>query len=103
MLDYILNFFSKSNSKKGMREAIIRDAIIVDVRSGMDFATGHNKNAINIPIEKFIERTMELKKREKPVIVCCSNGIKSARAVTILKAMGVEVYNAGNWKNLTKI
>lgn len=103
MFDYIYQFFSKTRSRKKMADAIARNATIIDVRTPEEFATGHSKYAVNIPIDKFFDHILSLKSVGNPVIVCCSSGIRSAKAITILRAAGLEGYNAGNWKNISKI
>ncbi len=103
MYDYLVHLFSKSNNKKLMIDAISRNAIIVDVRTPEEFEAEHNKNAINVPLDKFFDHILRLKKSGNPIVVCCNSGIRAAKAITILKAAEVEAYNAGNWKKLSKI
>ena len=41
-----------------------------------------------------------IKKFQKPVIVCCRSGMRSAQAASILKNNGIEVMNGGGWESL---
>ena len=75
-------------------------AIIIDVRSKDEFAGGHLKGSLNIPLQNLQSNLSKIKKG-KPVITCCATGMRSAQAKNILKSQGYdEVYNGGGWKNL---
>lgn len=65
------------------------DVQLIDVRSPEEFAEGHIPNAVNINIngDNFEEETAKLDK-EKPVMVYCKMGGRSAKAAANLKAQG---------------
>ncbi len=64
-------------------------AVIVDVREPKEFTSGHIARAINIPLGQVATRSQELKKyKEKPIIVCCASGARSARAAAMLRKEG---------------
>lgn len=64
-------------------------AVIVDVREPSEFQGGHIGRAINIPLGQIATRSQELKKfKERPIVVCCASGARSARAVAILRKEG---------------
>ena len=64
-------------------------AVIVDVREPKEFMSGHIARAINIPLGEVATRSQELKKyKEKPIIVCCASGARSARAAAMLRKEG---------------
>lgn len=69
--------------------------VFVDVRSAADYAAGHIRDARNIPLPELKARSSELDKfKSKTVIVVCSSGSQSARAVSQLKSAGFgEVYS----------
>lgn len=75
---------------------------IVDVRSVMEFNSGHIDNAINIPLDQFVNRFREIKGLgEKPVVFYCRSGNRSAQAVAYLQQQGVkQVYNGGGLEDL---
>lgn len=77
-------------------------AAIVDVRSQGEYASGHIKGSINIPVDKLKANLSKLNKdKNKPIITCCASGIRSASAKSILKLNGyTEVYNGGSWSGL---
>lgn len=81
------------------------DAVILDVRNTDEFATGHLPDGRNVPLGKLVERIGELEKfKERPLIVCCASGVRSANAIGQLKKQGfTKLYNlAGGvdaWKS----
>lgn len=76
-------------------------ALILDVRSKGEFAGGHIKGAINIPVEALSQNLSKLKDKEKTIITCCASGMRSASAKNILKSHGyMHVYNGGGWSSL---
>lgn len=63
--------------------------LVLDVRDPDEFATGHLRDAKNIPLKELSTRVGELEKfKAKPVIVVCTAGIHSARASSILQKAG---------------
>ena len=66
------------------------DALVVDVREPNEFAAGHVLGAKNVPLAKLdASGGAELtKKKERPVIVYCDGGERSAKALTALKKRG---------------
>ncbi|MFD1096172.1 rhodanese-like domain-containing protein [Salegentibacter chungangensis] len=76
-------------------------AVIVDVRSKGEYAGGHIKSSINIPVNNLNNNLGKLKNKDKPVITCCASGMRSASAKAILKSNGyTRVYNGGSWQSL---
>jgi len=65
------------------------DAHVLDVREADEFANGHLPDAKHIPLAKLAERIAELEKfKNKPIIVCCAAGMRSAKACKELKKQG---------------
>lgn len=99
MLGIFKRLFS-SKPKIDFDSLVSNGAIVVDVRTEGEFAGGHAKNSLNIPLDKLPKNLSRLKKG-KPIIVCCASGMRSSSAKTILKNNGFsEVYNVGSWRNL---
>jgi rhodanese-related sulfurtransferase len=64
-------------------------ALILDVRTPAEFATGHVRDAKNIALNELAAKMAELAKyKDKPVIVVCQSGIRSTKALTLLKKAG---------------
>ncbi len=95
----LLGFGSKSNK---IKDFIDRGAVIIDVRTYEEFASGHIKGAKNIPLQIISGKLTEIIKLNKPVIVCCRSGMRSGQAESILRAQGVEVINGGGWERLNR-
>jgi phage shock protein E len=72
------------------------NTIIVDVRAGWEFESGHVPGALNIPLDEIPGRLAEFKVMEYPVIVYCRSGGRSAMAQGILQQNGItNVFNGG--------
>ena len=90
------------NKSRSIDELLADGATIVDVRSKAEFAGGHLRNSINIPLDSLSGNLGKLNK-DKPVITCCASGMRSASAKSILKKNGfIEVVNGGGWASLRK-
>lgn len=62
------------------------NALVVDVRDQNEFAAGHIADAKHIPLGELEARIGELRKfKDKPIIVYCQGGIRSAKACTVLR------------------
>ena len=75
--------------------------IIIDVRSKGEFASGHIKGSLNIPVDQLARNLDKLKDKNKPIITCCASGNRSGTAKTLLLSKGYKhVYNGGAWNRL---
>jgi phage shock protein E len=86
------------------RKAMIKiaeGAIVIDVRTSGEFAGGHYKGAINIPVDSLERNISKVGSKNKPVIVYCASGARSSAAAGILKRAGFsDVFNAGGMSNM---
>jgi hydroxyacylglutathione hydrolase len=88
-------------NKKEVQDKIKQEnAQVVDVRGVSEFEKGHIKGAINLFVGK-LNQNLEKISKDRPVIVHCQTGARSAIAYSFLRASGFEnVYNyAGGWKD----
>lgn len=81
-------------------EKLIKDSsdlIIIDVRRYSEFKQGKIPNAINIPVEELEWEIEDLKENiDKPILVYCKAGHKSALACQMLEEEGFNnLYNLG--------
>lgn len=95
----LLGFGGKSGSVK---EFMAKGAIIIDVRTSGEYRDGHIKGSKNIPLDQIDTQISAIQKLNKPVIVCCRSGMRSAQAASILKSNSIEVINGGGWQNLER-
>ncbi len=78
-----------------------KGAVILDVRTKNEYAGGHIKGSVNIPLDQLSNNLDKLKDKNKPVITCCASGARSASAMRILKTNGyTNVQNGGGWSSL---
>lgn len=65
------------------------DALMLDVREDNEWAVGHIPNARHIRLGELANRLGELDKfKDKPIVVYCRSGHRSARACALLKKAG---------------
>ncbi|MFV5702574.1 rhodanese-like domain-containing protein [Flavobacterium sp. XS2P12] len=82
-------------------ELIKQGAIVLDVRSKGEYTGGHIKGAVNIPVDTLRNNLYQLKDKNQTIITCCTSGMRSASAESILKSNGfTQVYNGGGWRSL---
>ena len=67
------------------------DALMLDVREDKEWAEGHIPNARHIPMAQLSKRLAELDKlKDKPIVVSCRSGHRSASVCRTLKKNGFE-------------
>lgn len=71
------------------------DALVLDVREDKEYAAGHIPRAKHIPLGQLSNRLKEIEShKDKPVLVTCRSGNRSAHACRILKKAGfTSVFN----------
>jgi rhodanese-related sulfurtransferase len=85
--------------KKRLPELLKQGAVVIDVRSPGEFASGSSKGSVNIPLPE-LEKSLARLDPGKPVVLCCASGTRSAAAAAVLKKRGFRiVFNAGPWTN----
>ncbi|HTL80969.1 MAG TPA: rhodanese-like domain-containing protein [Bacteroidia bacterium] len=101
MLEGLKNIFGIGPSVD-LGALIKNGAFILDVRTREEFASGHLKGSVNIPLDQIRVNLDELKKQNKVVITCCASGMRSGTAKAMLKHAGIEAHNGGSWSSLVK-
>ncbi|MBM4781845.1 MAG: rhodanese-like domain-containing protein [Archangiaceae bacterium] len=72
-------------------------AKLVDVRSPGEFSSGHLPGAINVPLQELGAQVKKLGEKDKPVVLYCASGTRSAMACSTLKGLGfTQVFNLGS-------
>lgn len=69
------------------RSLVAEGALLLDVRTPGEFASGHVPGAQNVPVETLPAGAAGLP-TDKPVVVYCRSGARSARAKGILLQSG---------------
>lgn len=65
-----------------------RGALLLDVRSPEEFASGHIPGSRNLPLEQLLEGLPTLK---SPVVTICATGSRAGLAAEVLGYEGLEV------------
>ncbi|MFO0628496.1 MAG: rhodanese-like domain-containing protein [Polyangiales bacterium] len=88
------NLFGTSSPRVDHR-ALVRDgASLVDVRTDDEYRGGHVAGATNIPVHTLEARLREIPK-DRPVVVYCRSGGRSANAAALLQRHGYTVVDIG--------
>lgn len=77
-------------------------AEILDVRTQREWDKGHIKGSKHIPLDDLQNHVEELKQLNKPFVVCCESGVRSAKAAKFLNLNNIEATNGGGWINLKR-
>ncbi len=86
-----------------LKEKIQAGALVVDVRTEDEFLDGAYPGAINIPVGELLSRLDELEPKDRPIILYCATGSRSALAAKLLKVSGwKEVINAGGLDDMPR-
>jgi rhodanese-related sulfurtransferase len=89
-------------SDQVVRQKIAAGAVIVDVRTPEEFATGAYPHAVNIPVQALARRMGELP-RDTPIVVYCASGMRSASAAAALARAGfADVVNGGGLRSMPR-
>lgn len=82
-----------------------KNLVVVDVRLETEFAEGHLKNAINIPVQELTDPgSMANIEDEHNIYVHCGGGSRSITAASLLKRQGIHNirYVSGGWREIKK-
>ena len=86
-----------------VRGKLEQGAVVIDVRTPGEFASGHYPGALNIPMSDIGSRVEEIGDKAAPVVLYCHSGSRSAMARRILlKAGFTDVTNAGSLGRMPK-
>lgn len=86
-----------------IKNALRKGAVVIDVRTGSEYDRGRVPGSINIPVDRISVSIGRIKAINRPVVLVCSSGSRSADALKILKGRGIEAYNGGNWEDVVKL
>jgi phage shock protein E len=80
---HLRHAFSRPDRAEGLSERTL-----LDVRGAEEFAAGHLKGAVNLPVQELAARLTELGPKDRPVAVYCRSGRRSAVATQLLRDAG---------------
>ena len=64
-----------------------KQALLVDVRQPKEYASGHIKGAINLPLRDITQNLNQIPKN-RPVVLYCATGYRTAMGVMALQMLG---------------
>lgn len=100
-----MNLFQKLFSRKptvDLKLIIDEGTFLVDVRTAGEFAEGHVKGSVNIPLHT-VSTQLSKFENKKNIIVFCRSGARSSQAKSILAKNGIiNVINGGTWHKVNE-
>ena len=98
MFELLKKVFAKKEQINA-KEMLLNGALLIDVRSPREFSEWHAKQAKNIPLNRIHENITYFKRVNKPILLCCASGVRSAQARYILNSNNItDVHDAGSCK-----
>ena len=102
MLGIFKNLFAAGDETK-LKEKIESGAVLIDVRSPGEFASGHINGSVNIPLDR-IGSQLQVLKKDKPIVVFCRSGNRSKAAKGLLEQKGFSnVTDGGSINTVNKL
>lgn len=96
-------FFLTRGGGKDSAEAhrlVEQGAALIDVRTPGEYAAGHLDGAKNIPVAELAGRLGDVGPKDRPVVVYCASGARSAAATSALQRAGfATVFDLGGMRN----
>lgn len=93
----LLKQLFSSTASNDLKSIIAEGAFLVDVRTPGEFADGHVKGSVNIPLDTVPAQISKFRNK-KNIIVFCRSGARSGQAKNILQQNGIQnVVNGGAW------
>lgn len=91
-----------ASGPSAIEQAIKNGALIVDVRTPAEFASGHYPGAVNIPLDEIDRRMNELgADTNRPIVLYCRSGRRSGIALDqVLRAGYTKAFNGINQSSM---
>ena len=94
------DMFKRKDMGLEIKEYLEKGAVVLDVRSKMEWDQGHSNGAKHIVLNLIPLQIDEIKSWNKPVIAVCLSGGRSGQATQFLRNNGIDVINGGPWQNV---
>jgi rhodanese-related sulfurtransferase len=98
----LFDIFKRKDMSVEIKDYLEKDAVILDVRTKMEWDEGHIDTAKHIVLNLIPLEIEQIKAWNKPVIAVCKSGGRSGQAAQFLKQNGVDVINGGPWQNVAQ-
>ena len=86
---------AKPAPSRDHRQMVKEGALLLEVRTPAEYASGHVEGATNIPVQELNFRMSEVGDKKRPVVVYCRSGARSAAAAGLLRSNGYDVVDIG--------
>jgi phage shock protein E len=98
-------FACSADTARAFNRDIPPNAVIVDVRTAEEFASGHFPGAINIPHDRIVEGlTASSVSPSTPLVLYCRSGNRSGTAEATLRSAGFsQLQNGGDLHTLLAV
>jgi len=100
-----MNIFKQlfgGSSSPDLQTIIKEGAFLVDVRTKGEFASGHIKGSVNIPVDEIANQLPKFENKSN-IVVFCQSGGRSWHAKSILNKNGFKnVVNGGAWTSVKR-
>ncbi len=88
------DFFKQPDIDQGIKDfQNTPGAVLLDVRSPMEYAGGHIPGSKNIPLQTIDKLTTVIENKDVPLFVYCQSGARSSQASAMLQHMGYSNVN----------
>ena len=93
----LFNIFSNKNINQGVQSfKETEGALLIDVRTREEYASGHVDGSISLPLDEISEIGKLVGSKSTHLFIYCRSGRRSARATAYLKGHGyVNVHDIG--------
>lgn len=98
----LFGIFSQKESTEKIQEYLQNGAIVLDVRTLMEWNEGHIEGSKHLVLNTIPDHVDELKSLNKSIIAVCKSGGRSEQATQYLNAEGLDVINGGPWQNVAQ-
>lgn len=83
-MNWLSNLISPSSNSAAAAWA--DDALLLDVRSPGEYASGYVEGAVNLPLDRFVQEYESLAPdKSRQIVVYCQSGARSGQAVQFLQ------------------
>ena len=84
-------------SRGEARNLLEQGGLVVDVRSAEEYSSGHGPDTLNLPLHLLPVLAEERIPWDRPLLLCCASGARSAAALAFLLPQGYDAHNLGSW------
>ena len=96
------NIFKRRNNMNKIQEYLKKGAVVIDVRTVVEYEEGHVEGSKNIILNTIPVRVEEIKALGDSFIAVCRTGARSGQASQFLNDNGLDVINGGPWQDVAQ-